>query len=100
MFKKFGVVILRNQTLINKDQLQVVIMLQLTGGNEVSLKKKACYAMGSFAFILNNQQLGALVSDLLKRIEANAKKQDTTMFVQCLSLIAKTTGTKLTPFLA
>ena len=74
MFKNFGVVILRNQDLIQKDQLMDVIMTNVTGAKELSLKRKACYAMGSFAFILNNQQLGSLIKLLLDKVKSSSKE--------------------------
>ena len=58
MFKQFGLIILK-QNLINKDELKNAIIAQLTGA-ESTLRKKACYALGSFAVVLNKQQIGEL----------------------------------------
>lgn len=55
VFKRFGLIILRQPNLVNKDQLMNAINTQLTGGATASLRKRASYAMGQFAVILNNQ---------------------------------------------
>ena len=52
MFKQFGLVILRNDGLIDKDQLVEVVISHLTGSAPPAIKKKASYAMGSIAVIL------------------------------------------------
>ena len=75
------------------------IMEQLAGGSQPSIKKRAGNAMGSFAVILNNAQLTELCTMLLTKIGENADKEATITLVQCLSLMAKATGTKLAPFL-
>ena len=41
------------------------INTQLTSGSTLSLRKRASYAMGQFAVILNNQQLARLSQLLL-----------------------------------
>jgi len=61
IFKRFGLIILRQPTLVNKDQLMNAINTQLTRGSKLSLRKRASYAMGSFAVVLNQTQLNKLV---------------------------------------
>lgn len=77
LFKAFGLIILRQQGLINKDQLMRVINTQLTTGATPSLRKRASYAMGAFAVILNQQQLNQLCQLLLTKIKSNTNKADT-----------------------
>jgi len=60
IFKKFGLIILRQPNLVNKEKLMTAINQQLTGGSTLSLRKRASYAMGQFAVILNNQQVARL----------------------------------------
>ena len=57
VFKRFGLIILRQPNLVNKEVLMNAINSQLTSGKTLSLRKRASYAMGQFAVILNNQQL-------------------------------------------
>ena len=57
VFKRFGLIILRQPNLVNKEILMNAINTQLTAGATPSLRKRASYAMGQFAVILNNQQL-------------------------------------------
>lgn len=71
VFKKFGLIILRSPNLINKEQLMNAINNQLTGGATPSLRKRASYAMGQFAIILNNQQLARLTELLLRKITSD-----------------------------
>lgn len=60
IFKKFGLIILRQPNLVNKEKLMTAINQQLTSGSTLSLRKRASYAMGQFAVILNNQQVARL----------------------------------------
>lgn len=46
VFKRFGLIILRQPNLVNKEQLMNAINTQLTGGATPSLRKRASYAMG------------------------------------------------------
>ena len=55
VFKRFGLIILRQPNLVNKEILMNAINTQLTSGATPSLRKRASYAMGQFAVILNNQ---------------------------------------------
>jgi hypothetical protein len=57
LFKRFGMFLLRQQQLANKDVLMRVINTQLTSGSTPQLRKKASYCMGAFAVVLNNKQL-------------------------------------------
>lgn len=53
IFKRFGLIILRQPNLVNKEQMMQAINVQLTSGATLSLRKRASYAMGQFAVILN-----------------------------------------------
>ena len=55
VFKRFGLIILRQPSLVDAAQLMNTVNTQLTGGATLSLRKRASYAMGQFAVILNNQ---------------------------------------------
>ena len=99
VFKRFGLIILRQPNLVNKELLMKAINTQLTSGTSPSLRKRASYAMGQFAVILNNQQLSKLCQLLLSKIQSNQAKSDTIIQVQCLSIIAKSIGSKLSPYL-
>lgn len=44
------------------------INIQLTRGSQLSLRKRASYAMGSFAVVLNQSQLTRLVELLLTKL--------------------------------
>jgi hypothetical protein len=52
IFKRFGGLLLKNASLVNKDELMKVIPDQL-GLERQSLRKKATNCMGSFAVILS-----------------------------------------------
>lgn len=75
------------------------INTQLNTGSTHSLRKRASYAMGQFAVVLNNQQLNRLITLLLEKIARSSQKSDTMIGLQCLSIIAKSIGNKLAPFL-
>ena len=100
VFKRFGLIILRQPNLVNKEQLMTAINAQLTGGQTLSLRKRASYAMGQFAVVLNNAQLSKLITLLLRKIDSRQAQADTIIQVQCLSIIAKSIGSKLSPHLA
>ena len=100
VFKRFGLIILRQPNLVNKEQLMTAINAQLTGGQTLSLRKRASYAMGQFAVVLNNAQLSKLITLLLRKIDSRQAQADTIIQVQCLSIIAKSIGSKLAPHLA
>ena len=70
IFKRFGLIILRQPNLVNKDQLMNAINLQLTTGAQLSLRKRASYAMGSFAIVLNTNQLNKLLQLLLTKLQS------------------------------
>ena len=46
VFKRFGLIILRQPNLVNKETLMNAINTQLTSGQTLSLRKRASYAMG------------------------------------------------------
>lgn len=77
IFKRFGLIILRTPSLVNKDTLMNAINTQLNSGSSHSLRKRASYAMGQFAVVLNNQQLHRLITLLLQKIERSSDKSDT-----------------------
>jgi hypothetical protein len=99
VFKRFGIFILRQQQLVNKDNLMTVISKQLTQGTTPQIRKKASYCMGAFAVVLNNKQLQQLVLSILEKVRTNRNKGEVATLVQCLSLISKSVGSKLAPFL-
>jgi hypothetical protein len=55
--------------------------------------------MGAFAVVLNNKQLQQLVLSILEKVRTNRNKAEVANLVQCLSLISKSIGSKLAPFL-
>ena len=99
LFKRFGVLILRSQGLVDKDRLLAAINKQMFEGVSASIRRRASYAKGSFAIVLNQNQLGSMCQALLKRIESVADKADKVINVQCLSLMAKSVGSKLGPYI-
>jgi hypothetical protein len=76
-----------------------VINTQLTQGTTPQIRKKASYCMGAFAVVLNNKQLQQLVVLILERVRAGKNKAEVVTLIQCLSLISKSVGNKLAPFL-
>lgn len=54
IFKRFGPLLLKNATLINKDELMKVIPEQLSRDKQ-SLRKKATNCLGAFAVVLNQK---------------------------------------------
>jgi hypothetical protein len=76
-----------------------VINSQLTQGTTPTIRKKASFCMGAFAVVLNNKQLQQLVALIIERVRKSQNKSELPTFVQCLSLIAKSVGNKLAPFL-
>ena len=99
IFKRFGLIILRQPNLVNKDQLMNAINLQLTTGAQLSLRKRASYAMGSFAIVLNTNQLNKLLQLLLTKLQSQQALSDSIIQLQCLSIMAKSIGSKLGPHL-
>ena len=57
MFRRFGGLIVRQETLINKNELMKPISSLLSTKVEVGLRKKASSCMGTFALVLNENQL-------------------------------------------
>jgi hypothetical protein len=55
--------------------------------------------MGAFAQILTSKQLAALSSILVDKIKKGSNKSEKVIHVQCLSLMAKSVGAKLSPYL-
>ena len=53
LFKRFGVLILRSQGLVDKDRLLAAINKQMFEGVSASIRRRASYAKGSFAIVLN-----------------------------------------------
>jgi hypothetical protein len=74
LFKRFGMFLLRQQQLLNKDTLMRVINTQLTSGTTPSIRKRASYCMGAFAVVLNNKQLSSLVTLILERVRVSKNK--------------------------
>ena len=56
IFKRFGSLLLKNSTLVNKDELMRAIPEQLSR-DKLSLRKKATNCLGTFAVILTQKQL-------------------------------------------
>jgi len=54
IFKKFGSLLMKNQNLVNKDELMKVICELLTSQNK-SVQKKATACLGQFAIVLNSK---------------------------------------------
>jgi len=75
------------------------INIQLTDGSTVNVRKRASYCLGAFAQILTGKQLATLSQILLDKIKRGTNKADKVIHVQCLSLMAKSVGSKLSPFL-
>lgn len=77
LFKRFGLFILRQQSLVNKEALMKAINNQLQGGATVAIRKRASFCMGAFAVVLNAKQLQQLAALLLDRIRTGKNKADT-----------------------
>lgn len=75
IFKRFGPLLLKNQTLVNKDELMKVIPEQLAI-DKTTLRKKATNCMGSFAVILNKNQLHSMCLLLIDKIKKSKNKVD------------------------
>lgn len=65
----------------------------------MNVRKRASYCMGAFAQILTGKQLQQLTQILVDRISKGTKKDDKVIQVACLSLMAKSVGNKLAPYL-
>jgi hypothetical protein len=99
VFKRFSSLLLRDQTLIDKSKIMNAIMSKLAIVMPIRVRQKASHCMGAFSVVLNPQQLANLTNELCKRITASSTKPDKLVQVSCLSLVAKTVGSKLSPFL-
>ncbi len=75
IFKRFGTLLLKNATLVNKDELMKVIPEQLQRDKQ-SLRKKATNCLGSFAVILTQKQLHLMCQLLIDRIKKSRSKSD------------------------
>lgn len=76
LFKIHGLIILRQPTNVNRDQLMKVINQQLTEGKTPNIRKRASFCMGAFAIILSAKQLQTLSSLLMTKIRSGKTKQD------------------------
>jgi cullin-associated NEDD8-dissociated protein 1 len=65
----------------------------------VNVRKRASYCMGAFAQILSGKQLQQLTTILVDKINKGSNKSDKVIQVACLSLMAKSVGNKLAPYL-
>ena len=99
MFKHLGTFILRQPSLIQKENLMRAISNQMRLESSPALRKRASYCLGQFAVILNPSQLHKLCQLLLDRIQKSPSKADKVTQVQCLSLMSKQVGDKLSPYL-
>lgn len=75
IFKRFGGLLLRNQSLVSKEELMRVIPEQLQR-DKLSLRKKATNCLGAFAVILNQKQLQQMCLLLIDRIKQAKTKAD------------------------
>jgi cullin-associated NEDD8-dissociated protein 1 len=86
--------------MFNKEQLMKAIFGSLVEGNgTLNLRKKSCNCVGAFAAILNVNQLSSLCRQLIDLIKKCKDKVQLVILVQCVSLVAKSVGNKLAPFL-
>lgn len=72
---------------------------QLSSGATINLRKQSCNCIGAFAAILNATQLKVLCQELINLITKSQDKIHLATLVHCVSLVAKTVGNNLTPFL-
>jgi hypothetical protein len=82
VFKRFGGLLLRNQGLVNKEELMRVIPEQLVR-DKPALRKKATNCLGAFAVVLNQKQLHQMCLLLIDRIKQSKTKADTFTLLQC-----------------
>jgi len=68
IFKKFGNLLLKNNNLVNKDQLMVQIIDLIQSSNR-EVRKRATTCVGQFSIILNMKQLQKLVRILIDRLK-------------------------------
>jgi hypothetical protein len=98
IFKRFGPLLLKNATLVNKDELMRVIPEQLSV-DRPSLRKKATNCMGAFAVILTTKQLHSMCLLLIDKIKKSRNKHDSFTLIQCFAQMARTVGQKVATFL-
>ena len=98
IFKRFGSLLLKNTTLVNKDELMRVIPEQLSC-EKPGLRKKATNCMGAFAVILTNKQLHTMCLLLIDKIKKSKSKTDSFTLIQCFGQMARTVGNKIASFL-
>lgn len=82
IFKRFGNLLLKNATLVNKDELMRAIPEQLKR-DKLSLRKKATGCLGTFAVILNQKQLHQMCQLLIAGIRNSKSKADSFTLLQC-----------------
>jgi cullin-associated NEDD8-dissociated protein 1 len=98
IFKRFGSLLLKNSTLVNKDELMRVIPEQLSR-DKLSLRKKATNCLGAFAVILNQKQLHQMCLLLIDKIKKSRTKADSFTLIQCFGQMARTVGNKIAQYL-
>ena len=81
LFKRYGLIILRQPGIVNKDMLMQAINNQLTDGTTVNVRKRASYCMGAFAQILTGKQLATLSQILVDKIKKGQNKSDKVIHV-------------------
>lgn len=98
IFKNFGQLLLKNQALVNKDDLMKVIP-ELLSSDRPTLRKKATNCIGAFCVILNSKQLQTMCNLLLDKIKKSKNKADSFTFIQCFGHITRSVGNKISNFL-
>jgi hypothetical protein len=76
IFKRFGGYLLRQHSIVDKNRLMNGINNLLGDEIEINLRKRASQCMGTFAVVLNGQQLQQLTVFLLNRIDKSTTKVD------------------------
>ena len=94
IFKRFGPLILRYATLVNKEELMRVVPEQLSR-EKLSLRKKATNCLGALAVVLTQKQLQQMCLLLIDRIRKARTKADTFTLIQCFGQMARTVGNKI-----
>ena len=94
IFKRFGPLILRYATLVNKEELMRVVSEQLSR-EKLFLRKKATNCLGALAEDLTQKQLQQMCLLLIDRIRKARTKADTFTLIQCFGQMARTVGNKI-----
>jgi cullin-associated NEDD8-dissociated protein 1 len=98
IFNRFSQLLLRQPSLVNKDDLMRIIPETLAH-DKLAMRKKATNCIGAFSIIVNSKQLQQLCTLVVTKIKTARSKAEAQTMVTALGQISRQVGHKIYPFL-